>query len=134
MPDASLYKTNLTIKEKHKMSIKDIFIRKKEDKRSPEYLLHEMLGISFGSSAYSNDHAMKLSAVYRAVNCISDSIAQLPLEIFQIDKNGYKVKDRKNPVFSVLNAKPNKRMTRYTFISLLIQSMLLKGNAFAYIL
>ena len=115
------------------MKFKDIFTRKKPDKRPSDYILPELGGISFGSSVYTNEHSMKLSAVYRAVNCISDSIAQLPLEIFRIDKSGFKVKDRKNPVFSVLNAKPNKRMTRYTFISLLIQSMLLKGNGFAYI-
>lgn len=117
------------------MNLRDFFIRKKEDKPIPSGMPFsnplDSPFVQFGSSNYNNDAAMKLSAVYRAVNCISDSIAQLPLEIFQIDSNGYKFKDRKHPSFNVLNAKPNKRMTRYTFISLIIQSMLLKGNAFA---
>lgn len=77
--------------------------------------------------------AMRLSAVYRCVNCISESVAQLPLEIFRIDAQGYKKKDRKHNLFGILNCKPNARMTRYVFISLMVQSMLLKGNAFAYI-
>ena len=90
--------------------------------------------ITFGGSIYSDNYAMKLSAVYRAVNCISDAVAQLPCEVFKVNSKGYKIKDRKNPVFNILNTKPNVRMTRYTFISLMIQSMLLKGNAYAYIL
>lgn len=118
------------------MGFLDIFTRKKEEPRDyiPHQHYHEVgLGLAFGESIYSNEYAMKLSAVYRAVNCISDSIAQLPLEIFRIDQNGYKLKDTKNPTYTVLNAKPNMRMTRYTFMSLIIQSMLLKGNGFAYI-
>lgn len=122
------------------MKFKEIFTRHSHENKPPiknnNFSVIPELNIgsvSFGCSTYTNEYAMKLSAVYRAVNCISDSVAQLPLEILKIDKNGYKLKDRKNPSFKVLNAKPNKRMTRYTFISLIIQSMLLKGNGFAYI-
>lgn len=116
------------------MAFKDLFIRKKEDPGKIDYIPHQdYVAVALGSSTYNNDYAMKLSAVYRAVNCISDSVAQLPLEIFRVDSNGYKMKDRKNNAFNVLNQKPNKRMTRYTFISLIIQSMLLKGNGYALI-
>lgn len=90
--------------------------------------------LSFGRSGYKNDYAMKLSTVYRCVNCISDAVSQLPLEIYKVDKKGFKQKDRKNPSFNVLNQKPNNRMTRFVFVGLLVQSMLLKGNAFAYII
>lgn len=123
------------------MKITDIFKRNLQhkatgvmDERHVKNLtFDEICSVSFGGSAYTNDYAMKLSAVYRAVNCISDAISQLPMEIFKIDRKGFKIKDRKNPSFKVLNSKPNKRMTRFTFITLLVQSMLLKGNAFAYI-
>lgn len=117
------------------MKFSEIFTRnKKEHPGKIDYMPHQdYVSIALGSSTYNNEYAMKLSAVYRAVNCISDSVAQLPLEIFKIDTNGFKVKDRKNPSFNMLNQKPNNRMTRYTFLSLIIQSMLLKGNGFAYI-
>ena len=117
------------------MNFKDIFTRKFKEHR-PENQVYDFCDISslsFGGSSYTNDYAMKLSAVYRCVNCISDAVAQLPMEIYKIDRKGYKTKDRKNPSFNVLNAKPNNRMTRYTLIQLMVQSMLLKGNAFAYI-
>lgn len=87
-----------------------------------------------GGGSFNTNKSMLLSAVYRCVNVISDSIAQLPIDIYRVDSKGYKAKDTKNPLYSVINATPNVRMTRYTFISLIIQSMLLKGNAYAYIM
>lgn len=117
------------------MKFTEIFTRsKKTDPGKVDYIPNQdLVAIALGRSTYNSDYAMKLSAVYRAVNCISDSIAQLPLEIFKVDGKGYKIKDRQNNLFSVLNQKPNIRMNRYTFISLIIQSMLLKGNGYAYI-
>lgn len=87
-----------------------------------------------GSGSFNTNKAMLLSAVYRCVNVISDSIAQLPIDIYKVDSKGYKMKDTQNNLYGILNATPNVRMTRYTFISLIIQSMLLNGNAFVYIL
>lgn len=37
------------------------------------------------------------------------------------------------PTYRLLNAEPNNRMTRFTFIKTLVVSTLLKGNGFAYI-
>lgn len=88
----------------------------------------------FGGSSYTNEKALNLSAVYRAVNLISDSVAKLPLEPYKIDGNGYKIKLPKHPTYSILNKKPNVRMTRFTFLKLMVSSMLLRGNAYAYIL
>ncbi len=86
-----------------------------------------------GGGNYSQDKAMLLSTVYRCVNLISDSVAQLPFEPYRVDSKGYKKKFQKHPSYHVLNCEPNARMTRYTFIKLLISSMLLRGNGYAYI-
>ena len=43
-------------------------------------------------ASYSTSKAMLLSTVYRCVEVISDSVAQLPLEPYKMDTNGYKVK------------------------------------------
>ena len=91
------------------------------------------IGLLFGKSNFRTSYAMRLSAVYRCVTCISDAVSQLPVEILRVDSEGYKKRDRKTPVFSLLNARPNVRMTRYTFMSLMVQSMLLEGNGYAYI-
>ena len=76
---------------------------------------------------------MLLSTVYRCVEVISDSVAQLPLEPYRIDSNGYKMKFTKHPTYRLLNSEPNSKMTRFTFIKTLIVSTLLKGNGYAYI-
>lgn len=86
-----------------------------------------------GGGTYSQDKAMLLSTVYRCVNLIADSVAQLPFEPYRVDSKGYKKKYQKHPSYHVLNCEPNQRMTRYTFIKLLISSMLLRGNGYAYI-
>lgn len=82
---------------------------------------------------YTTNRAMLLSTVYRCVDVISDSVAQLPLEPYYIDGNGYKSKYVKHPTYSLLNREPNERMSRFTFIKTLIISVLLKGNGYAYI-
>lgn len=89
--------------------------------------------LMFGKGSWRTNKALNLSTVYRCVTCISDSIAQLPLEIYSVDDNGYKKKLRKHPLFRVLNAKPNARMTRYVWIDLIVRNILLEGNGYSYI-
>lgn len=86
-----------------------------------------------GSSSYTQEKAMLLSTVYRCVSLIADSVAMLPFEPYRMDSKGYKKKYIKHPSYHVLNCEPNQRMTRFTFIKLLISSMLLRGNGYAYI-
>ena len=85
------------------------------------------------SSSFSTDKSLLLSTVYRCVEVISDSVAQLPLEPFKMDAQGYKIKFTTHPSYKLLNKEPNSRMTRFTFIKTLIVSTLLKGNGYAYI-
>ena len=64
--------------------------------------------------SYSTNKAMLLSTVYRCVDVISDSVAQLPLEPYFIDKSGYKTKHVDHPTYYLLNREPNKVMSRFT--------------------
>lgn len=85
------------------------------------------------NGSYTTNKAMLLSTVYRCVDVISDSVAQLPLEPYFIDSSGYKEKHVTHPTYYLLNREPNKVMSRFTFIKTLIISVLLKGNGYAYI-
>lgn len=85
------------------------------------------------NGGYTTSKATLLSTVYRCMEVISDSVAQLPLEPYRIDSNGYKMKFTKHPTYRLLNSEPNSKMTRFTFIKTLIVCTLLKGNGFAYI-
>lgn len=103
--------------------------KKKQEERSNafDYLLYNSNG------GYTSSRALQLSTVYRCVEVISDSIAQLPLEPYKIDSDGYKIKFTSHPSYRLLNAEPNPRMSKFTFIKTMVVSMLLKGNAYAYI-
>ena len=85
------------------------------------------------AGGYTTNKAMLLSTVYRCVDVISDSVAQLPLEPYFKDSAGYKEKYVKHPTYYLLNKEPNKKMSRFTFIKTLVVSTLLKGNGYAYI-
>lgn len=76
------------------------------------------------SSLYNNATAMNLSAVFRATEMISDAVATLPIQIKLRDsKHKQTVSHYLDEIFK----------QHYTLFKLLIQSVILKGNGFAYI-
>lgn len=90
---------------------------------------------SSGGSVFlqSRSMPMLLSTVYRCVDLISDSVAVLPLETFELDANGFKTRYTTHPAYDLLNLEPNENMTRYVFFKTLMASVLLTGNGYAYI-
>jgi HK97 family phage portal protein len=103
---------------------------KKKDKEARGFF--ESLHYSSNGN-YVSSKAMLLPAVYRCVEVISDSVAQLPLEPYIVDEKGYKKRFLQHPSYRLLHLEPNSRMTTYTFLKTMVTSMLLTGNAFAYI-
>lgn len=109
-----------------------IFSRKK-NQTEERALFCDALSYNSVGAYTGTSKALLLSAVYRCVEVISDSVAQLPLEPFKLDNDGFKRRYVEHPTYWLLNREPNKRMTRFTFIKALIVNTLLKGNAYAYI-
>lgn len=107
------------------------FLRKKQKKEQRDSTFDYLLYNS--ANAYNTNKAMLLSTVYRCVEVISDSVAQLPLEPYKMDSKGYKIKFTSHPTYKLLNKEPNSKMSRFTFMKTLIVSTLLKGNGYAYI-
>jgi HK97 family phage portal protein len=85
----------------------------------------------YNSNNYSESKALKLSTVYRAVNVISDSVAILNLDNY-LYKDNWKYKEQ-NTLHFLLNIQPNSLMSAYTFKKLMVQNILLKGNAYILI-
>lgn len=81
----------------------------------------------------SKSSAMALSAVYRCVDLISDSLAVLPFMTYTVDEQGFKQEAKTHPLYRILNLEPNENMTRFVFFKTLVSSVLLRGNAYAYI-
>ena len=106
---------------------------KKEEKRELQYVGCNASGaLPFFPSSNTNS-AMNLSAVYRAVELISNSIATLPIKILISDESGNNEAETHplNYVFSDRNT--NNLISKFTLFKLLVQSVLLRGNGFALI-
>ena len=86
----------------------------------------------FGSNL-TRTNSMSLSAVYRATELISDSIAVLPIRVNVRDEKGHKEELQDHPLNMVFQDKTGSFISKYTLMKLLIQSVILKGNGFAYI-
>jgi len=83
-------------------------------------------------SAYTPTKAMKLSAVYRCVDLISNSISSMPMLPY-IYKGDWKSLDNTNNLYNLLNVQPNSLMSRNTFFKQIIVNLLLNGNAYIVI-
>lgn len=84
-----------------------------------------------GSGAgVTDESAMKVSAVYRATKIIAESVATLPLVIYERTASG---KDRamNHPLYDVLHTQPNDYMDAVEFREYCQTSLLHHGNAYA---
>lgn len=82
---------------------------------------------------WSREKPMLLAAVFRCIDLLSDSLAVLPLRIFERDAQGFKTPAESHPLHPILDLEPNEDMTRYVLLKTMVASVLLKGNAYAYI-
>lgn len=105
------------------------------EKRSNElqYVSNFSDALSF-SPFLHNTTAMNISAVYRATELISDSIAVLPIKIQRMDDKNGKNEIENHPLKLVFSDKNNSNLlSKFTMMKLLVQSVILRGNGFALI-
>ena len=113
------------------MKFLNIFSKPREEKREISYY-NPFSGTSLPFSSIPNSYtAMNISAVYRATEIISDSIAMLPIRVRQSSKE-HKNELENHPLNLIFQFKDS-ILGKYNFIKLLIQSVLLRGNGYAYI-
>jgi phage portal protein BeeE len=62
---------------------------------------------------------MNLSAVYRAVELISDSIAVIPIKIKEVDKN-HSEETNNHPLYYFFNDKTDNTISKYNLMKLLV--------------
>lgn len=113
------------------MGLLDIFKRNRNDIHDAVLTTPSVQSVNTGllfGNLFQNGNSLTLSAVYRCVELISDSVAILPISI--------ETKDGKylpnHQLYQVFDNRDN-LLDKYTFIKMLVQSVLLKGNGFAYI-
>ena len=109
------------------MKIFNIFGKKPEKRAentqiSTETYINPFFGtLQFNAlTSYREGAAMFNSAVFRAVEVLSNAVASLPVVVNQVNSKGYKKPKPKHPVYKLLNSRPNQRQTKFTFFKSLI--------------
>lgn len=91
---------------------------------------NDPLQMLFGSYT-SGSKDMQLSTVYRCVDLISNTVAQMDFRLLNITSNP--IPEYNNPLYNILCKTPNRYMTRFMFMKTIVMNMLLKGNAYVHI-
>ena len=92
------------------------------------------MGSSAAGKSVNERSAMQLTAVYACVRILSESIAGLPLHMYQYEEDGSKKKAVEHPLYHLLHDEPNPEMTSFVFRETLMSHLLLWGNAYAQII
>ena len=90
-------------------------------------------GKSISGKVVNETTAMQNSAVYSCVRILAESIASLPLHVYQY-KDGGKERAPNHSLFYLLHDAPNSEMTSFVFRETLMSHLLLWGNAYAQII
>lgn len=94
--------------------------------------LNSSASLLFGNLNNSNYGALNLSAAYRCTEIITNAIAQLEIKVKKKTARG-KTSVVKNHAVHFLFDDTENYLDKFTFIKMLIQSVIIKGNGFAYI-
>ena len=120
------------------MKILDFFrgLFKSRDKPTDSYhfsFVPFLFGKSISGKTVNEFSAMQNSAVYACVRILSESIAALPLHVYEY-KNGGKERVPNHPLYYLLHDAPNDEMTSFQFRECSMAHLLLWGNSYAQIL
>ena len=82
-------------------------------------------------STVNADTATSLTAVWRAVTLLSDTMGMLPAKVYRRLPDGTKEPLPRNPVSHLLRWQPNKWQTAFTWYEMMAGHVELRGNAFS---
>lgn len=78
--------------------------------------------------------AMQTTAVYACVRILSETLASLPLHVYEYREDGGKKLVHDHPLYYILHDEPNPEMTSFIFRETLMSHLLIWGNAYAQII
>lgn len=91
-------------------------------------------GLSSSGNCVTEMSAMQMTAVSACVRVISETIAELPLNVCRYDDDGKAIKAVSHSLYGLLHDSPNDEMTSFIFRETLMTHLLLWGNAYAQII
>jgi HK97 family phage portal protein len=89
-----------------------------------------VLGIDPEGVNVKGKAALKIDTVYACVRIRSESVAKLPLKVYQEDESGIQ-KQTKHQIYQLLRLRPNPYMSAYDFWKVMEAQNCLYGNAYA---
>ncbi len=92
------------------------------------------LGGSTSGAMVNQRSAMQISAVYACVRVLAESVAGLPLHVYEYGPNRSKEKAYDSDLYFLLHDEPNPEMTSFVFRETMMTHLLLWGNAYAQII
>jgi len=93
-----------------------------------------LFGGTSSGKAVNERTAMQTTAVYACVRILAESVAGLPVHIYQYKDDGGQEKVTGHPLYYLLHDEPNPEMTSFVFRETLMSHLLLWGNAYAQII
>lgn len=91
------------------------------------------MGASSSGRRVTERTAMQMTAVYSCVRILSETLASLPLHIYESSETNSR-KATKHSLYKLLHDEPNPEMTSFIFRETLMTHLLLWGNAYAQII
>ena len=91
-------------------------------------------GGTAAGKAVNERTAMQTSAVYACVRVLAESLAGLPLHVYERKEDGGKTLKINHPLYHLLHDEPNSEMTSFIWRETLMSHLLLYGNAFAQVI
>lgn len=100
----------------------------------PQQWLRDALGVetTHAGIEVTPQSALTSSTVTACVRLLSESVASLPLHVYQWGDNG-KLRAPDHPLYSILHDKPNRFQTSYTWRCQMLAHVLLHGNSYSVI-
>ena len=106
-------------------------------RQTPQDAVSAAPTFSFGSSmsgkSVTPSSAIQVSAVYACVRVIAETIASLPLHIYEATDAGSR-KANELPLYRLLHDEPNTEMTSFIWREFMLSHLLLYGNSYCQIL
>lgn len=97
-----------------------------------QFAFSDFFGSSIAGVNVTAKTALSLPAVYSAVRLISETIASLPLQVFE-DTGTTKTLRKDHPIYKLIHDKPNPNMTSYIWRQQVAIDVMLWGNHYSLI-
>lgn len=116
------------------MKLADIFFKSRDKPKNQvsDNRYRFLAGASTSGKRVTEISSMQMSAVYSCVRILSETIASLPIHVYEYTSLG-STKAVSHPIYRLLHDEPNSEMTSYIFRETLMTHLLLWGNAYAQI-